>query len=1142
MSRQPVRPAVAGFRPHAAAAAVAAAFVLQPALAQPVGGQAVQGQASFTSSGSNLVVRTQNGIGTSHSTINWQSFSVPAGSTTQFIQPSITSTSINRVLGPDPSAIFGTLTSNGRLVLVNPAGITVGAGGVVDAPGFIASTLRMSDADAIAGRLLFQGGTGAALQVDGKILARSGDVVLVGTNVQTGPDALVQADGGAVVLAAGHKVALTGRGLEGIQLEVQAGNEARNLGTLQGDAVGVFAHTLRHSGLVAANAVSTEGGKVVLKAIGGDALVDGTVIAKAGDKGGSIDVFGERVALQDGAKLDASGRTGGGQVRVGGDYQGRNPEVPNAKRTFVAATATIHADATEQGDGGKVIVWADEAAGMHGTITARGGAQGGNGGFVEVSGKQALQFTGSVDTRAPRGRSGTLLLDPNDIVIDTDNNVSVTDTSQGAVFSGGPALSYIRESDLERALGSGSVIVATNGSAGGNGDITVASGVNVQWSNTNALGLQSDRNINLLGSFTASDATGSAVLSLHAINGNITQDSTTSVIQVPRLQVNVDNGSAVMLGNNLVSTLGANMGGVGNLFQFHNAQALSIGNVVSPYGRAGNGIDAIDAAGNKGSVTVLAAGKLAIDADVSGGTLDLEGSTVTVASGVTVSSAGGTGLLIDVTGTGAHDIAGTLVSDGYVDIGGNGSFSVGNIRAPNVFFFGGSDGVTPTTVTQKSGTAIEAGTLFASVTNAPGSGLTFFNAGNKIDSVSVSATGDVFVSSANNLDVGAASGTNVKLQAPNIGMGVESSIFATGNVWLRGTGGASTIDIGPGYVSAGGNLDFANAGNVTLGTIDAGSMTANLAGSLTQDALNSSYVNTPGGIAASVKGSISLPGNPASSFPNVLGYVSGSAGGNILMNGVRGVATAGLSAGGDISLTADTGARPAALTAPSQLLASVPTATGTGDLDVQGSVTAGNSIALTSGTNVVVQDTATLTAPSISLVAPLTTVFGTLQPGGAGGIGTVRASGDLFFGATGTMQFDVASLSVFDRLVAGGTVSTATTTALQVVDRSGGTLAGSFSPVSAGQGSDIAFTVPANWFVTPITTVSPYIITAGAPPAPAPAPAPVPTTTATGDALQVNDQLVTFARLFVQEAERQDEVKRIGKDDIVVTDTGCRPQ
>src|SRR5438105_3875202 len=229
-------------------------------------------------------------LGTNRSAINWQSFSVPAGSTTRFDQPNAQSLSINRVVGSDPSAIFGTLSSNGRLVLVNPSGIAVGAGAVVDTAGFTASTLKMSDADALAGRLVFGDGLagGGAMKIDGRLIARSGDIVLIAPNVQAGPQALVQAANGATLLAAGQKVELTGRGLEGIVMQVQAPeNSAVNLGTLQGDAVGVFAGTLKHSGLIQATAVSTEGGKVVLKALG-DADIAGTVRASKGKAGGLV--------------------------------------------------------------------------------------------------------------------------------------------------------------------------------------------------------------------------------------------------------------------------------------------------------------------------------------------------------------------------------------------------------------------------------------------------------------------------------------------------------------------------------------------------------------------------------------------------------------------------------------------------------------------------------------------------------------------------------------------------------------------------------------------------------------------------------------------------------------------------------------
>lgn len=412
-----------GFRPAGVALALAAAFMAcsDRAAAQATGAQVIHGQASLVQQGNSLVITTTNGAGTNHSAINWQSFSVPAGSTTQFNQPNAASTSINRVLGNNPSAIYGTLSSNGRLVLVNPSGIAVGAGAVVDTAGFTASTLRMSDADALAGRLAFGGDGlgGGPLAVDGRILARGGDVVLVAPNLQVGADALVQSAGGATLLAAGQKVEVTGRGLEGIHMEIQAPtDQALSLGTLQGDAVGIFAGQLKHSGLVQATAASADGGKVVLKAHGGDSLVAGRIEAHGlAGRGGSIDVIGQRVGLLAGAFLDASGPQGGGQIRVGGDYQGKNAQVPNAQRSYVDADATLRADATDSGNGGRVIVWADDQTQSFGAISARGGAQGGDGGFVEVSGKHQLQFASPVDTRAPRGTIGTLLLDPDNISV-----------------------------------------------------------------------------------------------------------------------------------------------------------------------------------------------------------------------------------------------------------------------------------------------------------------------------------------------------------------------------------------------------------------------------------------------------------------------------------------------------------------------------------------------------------------------------------------------------------------------------------------------------------------------------------------------------------------------------------------------------
>ena len=449
-SRVAASPAVAGHRPLALALALAACFAAAPLLAQPVAAQAIHGAATLSRSGANLTVTTQNGAGTNHSAINWQSFNVPGGSTTHFAQPTAASTSINRVLGNNPSAILGTLSSNGRLVLVNPSGIAVGAGAVVDTAGFTASTLRMSDADALAGRMRFgqDGLGGAGLSVQGRVVARGGDVVLIAPQLDTGAQAVVQSSGGDTLLVAGQKVELTGRGLEGIHLQLQApADRALNLGQLKGDSVGMFASQLRHSGLVQAHTATVQGGKVLLRGqVSADVSGSVTAQREGGTRGGAIHVTAAQTHLHPTAVLDASGTAGGGEVLVGGGWQGKGP-LANAQNTTAHAGSVIRADATALGDGGTVVLWSDGTTRTAARVSARGGPQGGNGGRVETSGKTLVR-RGMPDVSAPNGKAGTWLLDPDYIVIsDGSGEPGLGDGSISAAESSG--VTEVFKSEIE---------------------------------------------------------------------------------------------------------------------------------------------------------------------------------------------------------------------------------------------------------------------------------------------------------------------------------------------------------------------------------------------------------------------------------------------------------------------------------------------------------------------------------------------------------------------------------------------------------------------------------------------------------------------------------------------------------------------
>ena len=586
----PIVPPAGGSPRGTLALAIALGWTcLSPVHANPTGPVVVQGQASFVTTGNTLTVTTQNAIGTNQSATNWQSFSIPAGSVTRIEQPNISSLSINRVVTNTPSLLLGNLSSNGQVVLVNQSGIAVGAGSVVDTARFTASTLAMSDQDVAAGRLRFGGanvGTGA-VTVQGNIIARGGDVVLIAPNVEVAQTAVLQAPGGSVILAAGQSVEVTGRGLEGISMQVQApSDQAINLGTLRGDAVGIFASTLKHSGVIDATTASLEGGRVVLKAQG-DAFVqgDGKILATgAVGKGGHIELLGNRVAVTDRAVLDASGASGGGVVLVGGDYQGKNTAVQNAMVTYLGADAMVMADATDKGDGGKVVVWADDTTRGFGTVSARGGSSGGDGGAVEVSGKKSLVFAAKVDTQAPKGKRGTLLLDPLNITIgavadingDTSTGDDITNpTDLDSVLDFTGANSRITGSSLTSILYSNNVTLAASN------NITVNDPVS---SYGYSLTLNAGNNIAL----NASVSTTLATLSLIAGN-QISQ--TGGSISADYLQV-IAGGNVSLPASNNVGFIAAAVSGSGG-FAFNNANSLTVDTAGSTSGvsTAGGNID-----------------------------------------------------------------------------------------------------------------------------------------------------------------------------------------------------------------------------------------------------------------------------------------------------------------------------------------------------------------------------------------------------------------------------------------------------------------------------------------------------------------------------------------------------------------------
>ncbi|GJJ00724.1 hypothetical protein RugamoR64_12620 [Duganella rhizosphaerae] len=378
-----------------------------PALGGPVDPTVRAGTASFAVNGNVFTVTN-----TPNTIIDWRQFNVANGELLRFLQQNAQSTVLNRVTGVDPSQILGALQSNGRVLLVNPNGVLFGANATVDVAGLVASSLRLSDADFLAGKYNFAGGAGGVHNFGAITTPLGGSVYLVGGDVGNG--GVIRAPGGQILLAAGQRVSLADSGAPNLSVTLDTGGKALNLGELNaaGGRIDIYGALIDLQGVARADSSARDAqGRIVLKASGATSVA-GTVSAVNRDgAGGSVQLLGDTVSLGDGARVDASGSLGGGTVLVGGDYQGKNAAVQNASRVDMAAGARIAASAGQSGDGGKVVLWSRDLTSFAGSITARGGALGGDGGQVETSG-HTLQAKGYVDTLAPHGRTGNWLLDP----------------------------------------------------------------------------------------------------------------------------------------------------------------------------------------------------------------------------------------------------------------------------------------------------------------------------------------------------------------------------------------------------------------------------------------------------------------------------------------------------------------------------------------------------------------------------------------------------------------------------------------------------------------------------------------------------------------------------------------------------------
>ncbi|RYF89082.1 MAG: filamentous hemagglutinin N-terminal domain-containing protein, partial [Caulobacteraceae bacterium] len=294
------------------AASLPLAFAAQ-AQTLPTGGSVSSGSATVQSAGNTLTVNQT----TPRVAINWQTFSIGQGDSVVFVQPGKNSVALNRVLGPDASAIFGSLTSNGQVFLVNPNGILFGETSQVNVGGLVASTLGISDADFMAGDYRFSG-TGGAVLNRGAIVADGGYVALLGASVSN--QGVIRANLGSIALAGGEAMTLdvAGDGLLSLAIDRGAVNAlVQNGGLLQADggkvlltaqAAGDLLKTaVNNTGVIQARTLGENQGVIMLMGdmAGGEMTVGGLLDASAptGGDGGFIETSAAHVHIVDGAQV-----------------------------------------------------------------------------------------------------------------------------------------------------------------------------------------------------------------------------------------------------------------------------------------------------------------------------------------------------------------------------------------------------------------------------------------------------------------------------------------------------------------------------------------------------------------------------------------------------------------------------------------------------------------------------------------------------------------------------------------------------------------------------------------------------------------------------------------------------------------------
>jgi filamentous hemagglutinin family protein len=831
--------------------ALAACCLSLPLRAHPTHPTLVQGTASFQQAGNTLSITTSH-----NAIINWGSFSIGVNELTRFIQPSALSAVLNRVTGTDPSTILGTLQSNGRVFLINPSGIVFGAGARIDVAGLVASTLGLSDADFLAGRLKFSAGSSSgSITQQGEILAGGGPVYLVGSAVTQ--QGLIRNPGGEIVLAAGSSVELVDPGTPSLRVEISAGEHAvRNLGSLIAEAgrIGIHAGLITQGGVINADSVVTEGGRILLRASRNALLEPGSVISARGQGGGRIEVLAGDTAQVAGT-LDASApaRGSGGFIETSGRLR---VHVDGKTRVSTAAPGGVTGtwlvdphDLLIAASGGD-MTGTSIAANLATTSVVLSSDQGGNSGSGDILVNDAIAWNS-----------------PNSLTLTAQRNIRVNSAITNA-GSGGISLhaGWDGSSAPSSPMLSHPALIAVNAPITTAGPITLEAMTDVLVTNANLAS----------GSALQPGSTGHVLI--RALDGNITmagstvsargRDAPASAAGAAGIEIRAEAGSIAMHNSSVTARGGTTGTGVQG-----GAASVSIMAGGAETGSESSAITGsqsrLDAIAQDGGPAILGVSISSYQANEVAGNIDFSGSILSASSG------GSATLLISAPGTVS---LGQLNSSGLATVYAGGGIRAGSagphVLAPQVFLSAGSGGIGAGDPVQT-----RAGTLQLMA----GGAIEVRDGGSPI-LTAIEAAGDATLKAAGHLDVA--------LLGDGVNAGGSLRLAADGNVTITGGYLGSPVQgAGGTTVQAGGNLSVLRGLQAAVLGSEYSDTTIVSGGNVVVDRSvirGGPEVRMTVGGTVSVNGLSAEPGSIQAHAPDTIRLAFTTPGGTYASNGVNG--------------------------------------------------------------------------------------------------------------------------------------------------------------------------------------------------------------------------------------------------------------